>query len=108
MKFKGIFFDLYGTLVIYNDNSKAWADWISTFYNCLLKHGLDISKESFEMKCNGFFGSDEPSDLSDGLTIYERRIQRLCRELSLELDKKELNYIANSCLNAVSYTHLTL
>ncbi len=107
MKFKGIFFDLYGTLVIYNDNSKAWADWISTFYNCLQKHGLDISKESFEMKCNGFFGNNEPPDLSDGLTIYERRIQRLCRELSLELDNKELNYTANSCLiEWVKYTSL--
>ena len=107
MNFKGIFFDLYGTLLIYNDNSKAWADWISTFYDCFQDHGLKQSKELFTMKCDGFFGRDEPSDLSDGLTIYERRIQRLCRELSLELDNKELNYIANSCLNEwVKYTSL--
>ena len=48
MKFKGIFFDFYGTLVIYNDNTKAWADWISTFYNCLQNYGLGLSEESFE------------------------------------------------------------
>jgi len=107
MEFKGIFFDLYGTLVIYNDNSKAWADWISAFYNCLQNYGLRLSKESFETKCNGFFGRDEPPGLNDGLTIYERRIQRLCEELNLDINNKELNFTANSCLNAwVKYTSL--
>ncbi|MBY9009922.1 MAG: HAD family hydrolase [Candidatus Lokiarchaeota archaeon] len=107
MKFKGIFFDLYGTLLIYNNNSKAWADWISTFYDCLQDYGLKQSKELFAIKCDGFFGRDEPPGLNDGLTIYERRIQRLCKELSLELNNKELNFTANSCLNAwIKYTSL--
>ena len=107
MKFKGIFFDLYGTLLIYNDNSKAWADWISTFYNCLQNYGLQLSEESFASKCDGFFGRDEPPIIDDDLTIYERRIQRLCRELNLDVSNKELNLTANSCLNAwVKYTSL--
>ena len=107
MKFKGIFFDLYGTLLIYNDNSKAWADWISTFYKCLQNYGLRLSEESFAIKSDGFFGREEPPVINDDLTIYERRIQRLCRELNLDLNKKELNFIANSCLNAwVKYTSL--
>ena len=100
MKFKGVFFDLYGTLLIYNDNPKAWADWISTFYNILKSHGLKLSIKSFAMKCDGFFGKKEPSPQNDSLTIYERRIQRLCRELSLNLNNKELRFTANSCLNA--------
>ena len=107
MEFKGIFFDLYGTLLIYNDNLKAWADWISTFYKCLQNYGLGLSEELFAIKCDGFFGRDEPPVINDDLTIYERRIQRLCRELNLDLNKKELNFTANSCLNAwVKYTSL--
>lgn len=107
MEFKGIFFDLYGTLLIYNDNSKAWADWLSTFYNCLQNHGLKLSEESFAIKCDGFFGRDEPPVINDDLTIYERRIQRLCRELNVDLNKIQLNFTANSCLNAwVKYTSL--
>ena len=107
MKFKGVFFDLYGTLIIYNNNSKAWADWISTFYNSLQNHGLKMSEVLFTIKCNGFFGKNEPPVQNDGLTIYERRIQRLCGELSLELNKKELSYTAKSCLNAwAKYTSL--
>lgn len=100
MEIKGIFFDLYGTLLIYNDNPKAWADWISTFYNILKNHGLESSIESFAIKCDGFFGKNEPPPQNDGLTIYERRIQRLCRELSLNLSNNELRFTANSCLNA--------
>jgi len=100
MKIKGIFFDLYGTLIIYNDNPKAWADWISTFYNCLKNCGLKLSIDSFAIKCDGFFGKDEPLPKNDRLTIYERRIQRLCKELSLNLNNKQLRFTANSCLNA--------
>ena len=107
MKFKGIFFDLYGTLIIYNDNLKAWADWISIFYDCLQSYGLKLSEESFASKCDGFFGSDEPNVQNDGLTIYERRIQRLCQELNLNLNNQELSFTANSCLNGwVKYTSL--
>jgi len=100
MKIKGIFFDLYGTLLIYNDNPKAWADWVSTFYNCLKNHGLKLSIESFAIKCDSFFGKNEPSPQNDGLTIYERRIQRLCKELKLNLNNNELRFTANSCINA--------
>ena len=107
MKFKGIFFDLYGTLIIYNDNSKAWADWISIFYDCLQSYGLRLSEESFASKCDGFFGRDEPNVQNNGLTIYERRIQRLCEELDLRLNNKEISFTANSCLNGwVKYTSL--
>ncbi|MFX1337757.1 MAG: HAD family hydrolase [Promethearchaeota archaeon] len=100
MKINGIFFDLYGTLLIYKDNPKAWEDWISTFYNCLKNYGLNLPIESFATKCDGFFGRDEPSLQNDGLTIYERRIQRLCKDLSLNLNNNQLRFTANSCLNA--------
>ena len=100
MKFKGIFFDLYGTLLIYTNNSKAWSDWITTFYRSLKNYGLKLSKESFALKCDGFFGKEVPYGQNDGLTLYERRIQRLCRELNLELSNEELQSTAESCLNA--------
>ncbi|MFX1299146.1 MAG: HAD family hydrolase [Promethearchaeota archaeon] len=100
MQVKGVFFDLYGTLMIYNDNAKAWADWISTFYKNLKNYGLTLSFESFANKCDGFFKKQAPPLKNDGLTTYERRIQRLCHELGLNLTNAELGFTANSCLNA--------
>ena len=100
MKFKGVFFDLFGTLLIYTNNTKAWSDWISTFYKSLKNHGLKLSKELFAIKCNGFFGKKEPPIANDGLTIYESRIKRLVNELNLDLNNEEIHFTAEACLNA--------
>ncbi len=97
---KGVFFDVYGTLLIYNNMSKAWSDWLSTFYNCLKNCGLEISKESFAKHCNGFLGKPAPPSKDDGLTVFERKIKVHCTELGIDLKKKELSDIAITCINA--------
>ena len=98
MKFKGIFFDLYGTLLIYTNNSEPWSDWITTFYRSLKNYGLKLSKESFMVRCDGFFEKDDPPVENDGLTVYERRIENLCQTLNLNLSNKEILFTAESCL----------
>ncbi|MFC1452257.1 HAD family hydrolase [Verrucomicrobiota bacterium] len=32
---KGVFFDLYGTLLVYGDMEAAWADWLRAFHESL-------------------------------------------------------------------------
>ncbi len=100
MNVKGVFFDLFGTLLTHSDMSAAWSDWLSEFYICLKRHGLSIPKETFAECCDGFFTKEEPPNREDGLTIFERRIQALCSELEVSLTVVEINSTATAIFNA--------
>ena len=100
MSIKGVFFDLFGTLLIYGDMSTAWYDWLSEFYICLKRHGLSITKETFAEHCDRFFDKEEPPKREDGLTIFERRIQALCSTLDVSMMVVEIKRTANAIFNA--------
>ncbi len=95
MSIQGVFFDLYGTLLVYGDMNQAWSDWLAAFYDLLKTQGLNISKASFSQKCDGFFSASAPAGENDNLTVLERRIQRLCAKLRHELRTAELRNIAD-------------
>jgi putative hydrolase of the HAD superfamily len=95
MRIQGIFFDLYGTLLVYGNMKQAWSDWLSTFYHLLKKRGLNVPKETFAQECDGFFSSAEPAADGDNLTALERRIDALGLQLNHQLGKKELRSIAD-------------
>ncbi len=107
MKVSGVFFDLYGTLLIYSDMSAAWSDWLSAFYVCLKGYGLSMSKESFAASCDLFFSKPEPPDRGDGRTVYERRIQTHCRDLGLDLEHGEIHRVAMATISATE-NHMLL
>ena len=107
MNIQGIFFDLYGTLLIYGNMKKAWSDWLSAFYHLLKEQGLKISEESFSQECDGFFSSTAPTGNKDNLTVLERRIQRLCQRLNHQLPKEELCRIADTVADAWG-THISI
>jgi putative hydrolase of the HAD superfamily len=97
---QGIFFDLYGTLLVYGDMQQAWSDWLATFYGLLKTHGLKIPKETFAQECDGFFSAREPAADENNLTALERRIDALCLQLNHKLGKKELGQIADKIATA--------
>jgi putative hydrolase of the HAD superfamily len=99
MDTRGVFFDLYGTLLLYGDMKAAWSDWLSEFFACLQRHGLSLSEEQFAKQCDRFFGKDQPTS-QDGLTVFERRILALCCDLSLSLAPEDIRHIANHIANA--------
>lgn len=100
MLIKGVFFDLYGTILIPKNNKKAWNNWLSTFYRLMKNNGLNLSKRDFANVCNGFFTREEPIEKDKNLTIYENRIRRFALDLSLELETHEIKKIANDCVNS--------
>ena len=100
MTFKGVFFDLYGTLLVYGDAQAAWADWLAAFYERLTANGLSMSREAFAERCDGFFSRTAPSPQDDGLTIYERRIQALCQELGLDVEELQIQKAAEATISA--------
>jgi len=91
----GIFFDLFGTLLEYGDMTKAWGEWLNTFHKLLIPHGLNITKEEFASACDKLFTKDAPASEIDGMTVYEYRIDRLCRSLNISLNKSYIKKTAD-------------
>ena len=105
MSINGVFFDLYGTLLIYSGMSTVWSDFLSEFYRCLQNHGLSISIENFARRCESFFDKEEPPERKDGLTIFERRIQAFCIDLEASIEVADIKHIATTIVNAVQQHH---
>jgi len=104
---RGVFFDLFGTLLVYTNSRKAWEDWLLVLYENFNKIGLNEPKKSFAMTCNGFMNKSEPNFSNLNLTIFEQRIYALTIELSLELKHEEIRRIANEAIDAWQrYVHL--
>jgi HAD superfamily hydrolase (TIGR01509 family) len=99
MAFKGVFFDLYGTLLVFGDMHAAWADWLSALHRCLSAYGLRISREKLAEQCDGFFSRPEPGS-NDGLTVFERRLCGLGEDLGISLDKRQASEAALACVEA--------
>ena len=100
MAINGIFFDLYGTLLVYGNMNVAWSDWLSEFHGQLRLHGLTRSIESFAKTCDRFFGKNEPTPRQRNLTVFEQRIQNLCFDLRLSLTSEDIKAIANRVADA--------
>lgn len=94
MRVRGVFFDLYGTLLEYGDMRAAWDAWLDAFHASLTRCGLVQSREAFALRCHRFFERPEPPALGNGLTAFERRIQVLCYDLGLAVEAEALPEIA--------------
>ncbi len=100
MTINGIFFDLYGTLLVYGNMDTAWSDWLNEFHKQLRLHGLTRSIESFAKTCDQFFGKSEPTPRQHNMTVFEQRIQNLCSDLHLNLTAEDITGIANKIARA--------
>ncbi|MHA2398683.1 MAG: HAD family hydrolase [Promethearchaeota archaeon] len=87
---KGVFFDLFGTLLIYTDMRKAWDNWLLALYENFRKSGLKLSQDSLALKCDGFFRRPEPLLNEVNYTVYEHRIRNLALDLGLNLESDEI------------------
>lgn len=94
---RGVFFDLYGTLLTYGDMKSAWSDWLFELHGQLQTMGHRMSIEELSSACDGFFGRSRPSAV-DGQTIYESRIERLCLELGIRAGSQDLARLADSTI----------
>ena len=91
---KGVFFDLYGTLLIFENIEQSWKDWIVKFHE-MIKAKKEISFDNFSMHCDSFMKREVVKDIKCGLTTYETRLRDLCRGINIELEIEELQEIAN-------------
>jgi len=97
---EGVFFDLYGTLLVYGDMEAAWSDWLEALYEGLRKGGLTMPADQFALRCDGFLGRPEPPPQGRDLTVYERRIAVFGAELGLSLSVEEVRAAAAATIAA--------
>jgi HAD superfamily hydrolase (TIGR01509 family) len=95
MVIKGVFFDLFGTLVgtpIFEDSR---SDWNKTFFKYLQEHGHKLDYEEFLAKGNTFFKLKSPPVEDDGLTVYERKLKKFCLDLGITFNPEQLHELAD-------------
>ena len=97
---RGVFFDLYGTLLCYGDMEAAGESWYHAIRRELIASGHAFDEETLIRLCEEFLLQPEPPVQDDGLTVYERRMRELVGELSLALALEELRRISEASIAA--------
>ena len=92
-KIRGVFFDLYGTLLRYGNMEAAGESWFHAIRRELVACGRAFDEETLIRLCEEFLLQPEPPVQDDGLTVYERRMRELGLELGLALELEELRRI---------------
>lgn len=102
MEIKGVFFDLYGTLLEYGDMDAAWGAWFDALRGVLCDGGVPIDRDALTRECEGLFAEPEPPPTAAHLTLYERRLEVLCGRLNLSADPALLRAAAAATVSAWS------
>ncbi|MDA1190944.1 MAG: HAD family hydrolase [Candidatus Poribacteria bacterium] len=89
---RGVFFDLYGTLLVFNDVEAAGVAGFEALYERFEQHGIKTSFEAFRKRAETSFGFVAP-ERRDGLTLSERRVHRLAIQMGLVLEADEVREI---------------
>ncbi len=97
---RGVFFDLYGTLLCYGDMEAAGESWHRAIRRALLAGNHAFDEATLIRLCEEFLRQPEPPAQHDGLTVYERRLRALVRELGLALALEELRRISAASIAA--------
>ena len=93
-----ISFDLYGTLLRYDDLDRSWRDWNTTLHEQLTQQGTAISAEELPKVCRGFFdGNHSPVG---AFSVLESRIAQLAERLGATLSAPAVAHIADECCHA--------
>ncbi len=104
---RGVFFDLYGTLIPYADMQVAWQTWLTTLHQLLTDSGNGLDFAQLTDHCEGLFSSPEPAEIPAGQTVYEARLAGLCGRLNCKTDSTLLRLLADRTV-AAWQAHLTL
>ena len=100
MDCKGIFFDLYGTLLLYGDMRAAWEDWLAAFHGELTGAGFDVDRGRLTEHLDGILSKPEPHASTRGRTVLERRIVASCAQLDFHLSETQVARLADAVVHA--------
>ena len=93
---KGVFFDLYGTLLLYNNIKKANEEWVSAFHS-KINERKQITAEELSPLCREILSDTIEKDKSLDLTTYETKIK-------VGLDKRRINFSIEEIKELANYS----
>ena len=105
MRARGVFFDLYGTLLVYGNMRTAWKAWEDEMHAILRRRGAGWSKRETIKRTATFFSGKSQALRANGLTVYERRIRTLATSAGLSLSSPDIRRIATRTI-AVWQRHI--
>ena len=100
MRYEAVFFDLYGTLLIYGDMTAAWAAWLQALHRWIGDLGQNMDPHNLARRCDGFFSRPAPTLVAADLTVYEARLQELVGELGIRATPDQLRAGARATIGA--------
>jgi len=94
---KAVFFDLYGTLLVFKDYEDSDKNWIDVFYKMIGKpNGLNLQET--QSACYEILECNIEKDLNNGLTTYETKIKKIFGSKGIHFSKEQLREIADRSL----------
>jgi HAD superfamily hydrolase (TIGR01509 family) len=93
--YKGIFFDLHGTILLSDDVDFAWKTWAYAFLDEFTQRGAEVAFEEFKGYLKNLFESDAPDFNEPGFTLFMRRVKELGNRLSIEIPSEDIRPIVD-------------
>ncbi len=91
---RGIFFDLYGTLLVFNDFDHANSVWVKSFYDMIGEEN-SIDHDQVKEICTDILESKINRDSADCLTTYETKIKNSFDKNGIKFSLEKIKIIAD-------------
>ncbi|TFH19033.1 HAD family hydrolase [Candidatus Bathyarchaeota archaeon] len=88
--FKGVFFDLHGTILLSDDVDHAWETWVHAFHDEMVERGAVVGFDDFKVYLGNLFESDAPEFDEPGFSLFMRRVKELGHRLGAEIPSVEI------------------
>ena len=99
MEIKGIFFDLFGTLLIYDDLDRSWDKWRDAFTSSLKSNRACLDQERVDAITSEIF-TKPMLHREKNLSPYEYRIKEVVSKIGIDLSDDDLGSIAQATVEA--------
>lgn len=99
MGIKGVFFDLYGTLLLFTDFRKAWSAWQEQFLAEIKQFSDGHSESELSESFDRFFDGPIEKFLSDSASPYEMRIIKFLAKFDIEIPNEQVRVIAENTVS---------
>lgn len=100
MEIRAIFFDLYGTLFLYQDMDLAWQGYVDALHECTAAAGADLSREALSAAAKTMLEVPAPEPADYGFTVYERRLHAMLTGLGFAAETQLVREAAHASVSA--------
>jgi HAD superfamily hydrolase (TIGR01549 family) len=100
MEVHGVFFDLYGTLLLYDNLEQGWYDWRKAFVDTLKKSGINHPDINIDSVLEDFYGITPEADANSGYSPYELRLERFGKRFGYTFSKELIEELTEATVGS--------